>query len=225
MSIIEKISQLPYVVTEKFATVASPLDEPGLLKFNWYNKVFYSYNKFRRAHVEVLDMKDRRMWIMHVTIFPHVDDDAPIFGFDVVCTDNKVSGVFHDFTPTTNLNHPLQKLFEENVRKLKWKKERTLPDWGKAIFSEDMVAVGNVVADDELQQIIDMCISNLTLYLTHIGTYPTSKVLGIQAAQNRYCSYQKQNPYPVKMLTHFGLTRAEAEDFVHNHLFPEIPDK
>jgi hypothetical protein len=30
------------------------------------------------------------------------------------------------------------------------------------------------------------------------------------------------NPYPVKMLTNFGLTEEQARQFVEKHLFPEV---
>lgn len=223
--IFEKISPLADIISNKLATArgSSEYKEPGLSDFDWYNKVYSSLAKFRRAHVEVLDRREKNnMWIMHTTVFPHIDDDAPIFGFDIVCTGNKVSGVFHDFSVTVNQEHKLMKLFAERVSNLKWKKERELPEWGKAIFSQNMIAAGGSTSEEELQQIIDVCVSNLDLYLEHIGGSSLLSFDESIIAQNKYCAYQKKNPYPVKMLMAFGLTKEQAENFVNNHLFPEI---
>ena len=221
--IFEKIAPLADLICEKLELVGILKDEPGINNFDWFNRVYYSFRKFRRAHVEVLDRREKNnMWIMHATIFPHRDDDAPIFGFDIVCTGNKVSGVFHDFSVTTNPNHSLMGVFCNNVKDLKWKKERELPEWGKAIFSSNMIAAGGSTSEEELQQIIDVCINNLDLYLRLIGDGSTNNASDVIAMQNKYCQYQKQNPYPIKMLVNFGLTKEQAEDFVNNHLFPEV---
>lgn len=221
--IFEKISPLADKICKKLELIGAPEQEPGLNDYSWFNKVYSSFPKFRRAHVEVLDRREKNnMWIMHTTIFPHVDDDAPIFGFDIVCTGNKVSGVFHDFSVTVNPEHKLMKLFAERVNSLKWKKERELPEWGKAIFSQNMIAAGGSTSEEELQQIIDVCVSNLDMYLEHVGDSSLLTFEGSIIAQNKYCQYQKMNPYPVKMLMAFGLTKEQAENFVNNHLFPEM---
>lgn len=221
--VFEKIAPLADIICKKIELVGSEKPEPGIGNFDWFNKVYYSFRKFRRAHVEVLDRREKNnMWIMHVTIFPHTDDDSPIFGFDIVCTGNKVSGVFHDFSVTTNTNHFLLEVFASKVKNLKWKKERELPDWGKAIFSQNMIAAGGSTSEEELQQIINVCVDNLDLYLRGIGDTSCKNKEDIVSMQNRYCSYQKQNPYPIKMLVNFGLTKEQAEDFVNNHLFPEV---
>lgn len=221
--IFEKIAPLADQICKKLELVGCLKEEPGIGNFDWFNRVYYSFRKFRRAHVEVLDRREKNnMWIMHVTIFPHRDDDAPIFGFDIVCTGNKVSGVFHDFSVSVNPNHYLSGAFKTRVKDLKWKKERELPEWGKAIFSEDMIAAGGSTSEEELQQIIDVCINNLDLYLRYIGDGAADNAEKVIQMQNRYCQYQKQNPYPIKMLVNFGLTKQQAEDFVNNHLFPEV---
>lgn len=221
--IFEKISPLAEKINDKLAAIGTPFNEPGLAEYDWYNKVYGSFIKFRRAHVEVLDRREKNnMWIMHTTVFPHLDDDAPIFGFDIVCTGNKVSGVFHDFSVTVNPEHKLMKMFAERVRGLKWKRERELPDWGKAIFSEHMIAAGGSTSEEELQQIIDVCVSNLDMYLEHVGISTLLTFEDSIRIQNRYCQYQKMNPYPVKMLMAFGLTKEQSENFVNNHLFPEM---
>jgi hypothetical protein len=221
--VFEKILPLVNKITEKFNLVSYEITEEGIKDYDWYNKIFYSFNKFRRAHIEVLDRREQNnMWIMHTTVFPHLDDDAPIFGFDIICTGNKVSGVFHDLSITTNPNHPLQVNFKKLVSNLTWKRERELPEWGKAIFSEDMIAAGGSNTEQELQQIVDVCLESLDVYLRNIGATNFPSPISSKEMQNRYCKYQKMNPYPVKMLTNFGLTEEQARQFVEKHLFPEV---
>lgn len=220
--VFDKVQPLVELFEKRISYVSGEANEPGIKKFDWYNKLYYSYQKFRRAHIEVLDRREKNnMWIMHTTIFPHLDDPSPIFGFDIICTQNKVSGIFHDFSITVDPEHNLQKMFKSNVKDLKWKKERELPDWGKAIFSSDMIAAGGSNTEEELDQIISVSKKNLDDYLFHVGNVTTSSSK-IEEMQNRYCSYQKMNPYPVKMLMNFGLTKEDAEEFVNNHLFPEV---
>lgn len=220
--IFDKVQPLVELFEKRISYVSVESNEPGIKKFDWYNKLYYSYQKFRRAHIEVLDRREKNnMWIMHTTIFPHLDDPSPIFGFDIICTQNKVSGIFHDFSITVEPEHNLQKMFKNNVKDLKWKKERELPEWGKAIFSSDMIAAGGSNTEEELDQIISVSKKNLDDYLLHVGNI-TSSSSKIKEIQNRYCSYQKMNPYPVKMLMNFGLTKEDAEEFVNNHLFPEV---
>jgi hypothetical protein len=222
--IFEKVEPLVKLFADKFENISVPKVEPGLKKFDWYNKAYYSFQKFRRAHLEVLDRREKNnMWIMHTTIFPHLDDDCPIFGFDIICTQNKVSGIFHDFSITTNPDHDLQKIFKKNVEGLKWKKERELPDWGKVIFSKDMIAAGGSSTPEELDQIVNVCVKNLDDYLLFVGINSSSKLDPmIQEMHNKYCIYQKKNPYPIRMLMNFGLSKEDAEEFVNNHLFPEF---
>jgi len=64
----------------------------------WYNYIFTS-NKFRRAHIEIVDFREQhKIYILHVTVFPHTNDSSPILGFDAVCGPNKITGAFFDFS-------------------------------------------------------------------------------------------------------------------------------
>jgi hypothetical protein len=212
------VKPLAFEITKVLENHSSEINEGNLKSYDWYNKIFTS-SKFRRAHVELLEKNN--MLILHVTIFPHLDDPSPIFGFDIVCTNNKVSGIFHDFSITVDPNHLLQQKFVDNVSKLSWKKERELPDWGKKIFSDNMVAAGGSNTEEELNQIVDICLLNLNVYLEFVGK-TRNITTTIKDKHNYYCKCQKENPYPVKMLTVFGLAEDKAKAFVDHHLFPEV---
>src|SRR6056300_947928 len=90
---------------ERFDATGTEIQEPGMDRFNqpgWINRVWSSDN-YRRAHVDVVDARDTKgLWMMHCCVFPHLDSDAPIFGLDVIAGARKITGYFHDYSPTTN---------------------------------------------------------------------------------------------------------------------------
>jgi len=208
----------------KFDSVAQEYNESGMDRFNqpgWINRVWTS-DKIRRAHIDVVDARDTKgLWMMHVCIFPHCTDTAPIYGLDIVAGKNKVTGFFHDFSPTVAPNHTMIINFGKVVSEYDWKKERTLPDWAKAIFSEHMVAVGNVNTEEELRSLIDLSLNNLDDWLDY-HRYTTCSYDEGAAAQNRYAHYQKQNPHTPRTMTALGLSETDVKLFIEECLFPDL---
>jgi phycocyanobilin:ferredoxin oxidoreductase len=201
-------------------------EEEGMDRFNqdsWINLVWTS-DDVRRAHLDVVDARESKgLWMMHVCIFPHVHSDAPIFGFDVIAGKNKMTGAFHDFSPTVNSQHDMLDFFEDSVSQLQWKREREMPDWGKAIFSPYILAAGNVKEEAEMRQLNRVVMDNLSYYLNHVGHYSgtANEELGVQA-QNRYAKYQKMNPHTPRVMKSLGLDEDDVDAFVQHCLFPEI---
>jgi hypothetical protein len=190
-----------------------------LKKYPWTNRIFRS-DRFRRAHLEVLDVRDtKKMWIMHICIFPHLDDSSPIFGFDVICGANKITGVFLDFSRADE-SHPMNIWFKEKTRNLVWKKDRELPDWGQRIFSPNMISAGNVNTDEELAQVIGVAEECLTYYLSNVGL--TIGHFSNAMAHNHYCVNQKQNVHTRRFLINCGYNEKDVDIFIDKHLFPEI---
>jgi hypothetical protein len=177
--------------------------------------------KYRRAHISIVDARQtKNIYLLHVTVFPHSNDPSPIFGFDIVCGPNKVSGAFHDFSAAGETNHPMIAWFADQTRFLTWNKPRELPDWAKQIFSSSMVAIG-AVGLKELEDFINLGLKTLDYYLENVGLTQQS-LSDYHMAQNRYCRYQKQNPRTPASLQALGFTEKEARDFVEQTLFPEI---
>ena len=77
--------------------------KPGLAHFNsdtWVNRVWRN-DHVRRAHIDVVDARESKgLWMMHVCVFPVIQNDGPIYGFDVIAGKNKMTGAFHDFSPS-----------------------------------------------------------------------------------------------------------------------------
>lgn len=205
----------------QFNSTGQEIQEPGLERFNWYNKVWTS-DLYRRAHIDVVDARETKgLWMMHCCVFPHTHNPAPIFGFDVIAGKNKITGCFHDYSAVSDTNHPMIGWFSEQVSKLTWRKERKLPDWAQRIFTPSMVAAGNVQDEFELSQIFSMARSNLIYYLENVGQ-TNNQVVDCTEQQNYYCDNQRQNPHTPKVMTSLGLDAEDVRVFIQDCLFPKI---
>lgn len=211
---------------DKFRDTGSPSYETGMERFNqpgWINEV-YASPSYRRAHIDVVDARETKgLWMMHVCIFPHTSNDGPVFGFDVIAGKNKMTGAFHDFSPTVNDDHEMITHFAEVAQTLKWKRERELPDWAKAIFTDSMIAAGNVQDEAEINQLLKTISGTLDYYLNNIERFNGNADDFLCAnAQNRYAHYQKQNPHTPRTMKSLGLDESDVDVFVKECLFPEI---
>ena len=209
---------------QQFQETGNEVFEEGMDRFNqpgWINRVWTS-GDYRRAHIDVVDARDTKgLWMMHCCVFPHTNNPAPIFGYDVIAGRNKITGFFHDFSSTGFPNHPLIEWFGNEVSKLEWRKTRALPDWAQRIFSTHMIAAGNVSKSDEIEQMIDIGNRFLDHYLTCIGE-TTTDYIDNTGMQNIYCENQKLNPHTPKVMASLGLDENDVRTFIDECLFPEI---
>ena len=181
----------------------------------------YSSMRYRRAHISTIDAREtKKLYLLHVTVFPHLNDPSPIFGFDIVCGPTKVSGAFHDYSIAGDKSSPMWLWFNAKVAMEEWNKPRELPEWGKQIFSPAMVAIG-AVGEEELDKFIQLGLETLDFYLSNVG-FGQQDIATYEMAQNRYCRYQKQNPRTSASLQHLGFTEEEANNYVRTKLFPEV---
>jgi phycocyanobilin:ferredoxin oxidoreductase len=211
---------------QKFDKSGIETFEKQMDRFNgngWINRT-WSGTFYRRAHIDVVDARETKgLWMMHCCVFPHLDSNAPIFGLDMIAGKRKITGFFHDYSPTTNPDHVMIHEFDRMVSVYNWKKERTLPDWAKEIFTESMVAAGNVTEQVELDQLIKLSFESVDYYLDNVGNYAgSSKKEEVVAAQNRYSHFQKQNPHTPRTMKSLGLNEEDVDFFVQKCLFPDI---
>jgi hypothetical protein len=198
-------------------------------KYSWTNLVYKSCWT-RRAHLDVIDVSEtKNLFMMHICVFPHVYDRAPIYGFDIIAGPNKVTGAFLDFSPIGDKDHKLCQYFSELVEPTSWSKPRQLPEWAQNIFSSNMVAAGNINTDFELDVVLELSKKSLVYYLDNIKTYRPAltyddqvKLYNFTDQQNYYCQQQKCNPHTPRVLKSLGFTEEVAHDFIHTELFPEI---
>jgi|TARA_R110000851_G_scaffold26079_2_gene74329 hypothetical protein len=204
-------------------------EEPGLGKFHqpengWTNLVWRSEH-IRRAHIDVVDARETRgLWMMHVCLFPTLDNNGPIYGFDVIAGKSRITGAFHDFSASSGgKDHPLIEWFAEEVESFIPTKQRELPEWAKNIFSDSMVAAGNIKTPEEAQDVIDLAVNNLDVYLKSISEYAgTADRFTTAASQDYYCENQKLNPHTPRVMKSLGLDEADVDEFCSDLLFPTI---
>lgn len=218
------LERLQDSLISKFQKTGTEINESGMDRFNqpgWVNRV-WAGDVYRRAHIDVVDARETKgLWMMHVCVFPQCTDTAPIYGLDVIAGKNKVTGFFHDFSPTVAPNHTMILNFGKVVSEYNWKKERTLPEWAQAIFSPHMVAVGNVNTDEELNSLIELSLNNLDDWLEYYRYTTCDYDLG-KEAQNRYAHFQKQNPHTPRTMAALGLDQEDVRLFIQECLFPEL---
>ena len=229
MSIIwNKLIDCKDQIIDIFNEQATEIDEPGLDYFNrpdsgWINRV-WANDYVRRAHIDVVDARDSKgLWMMHVCIFPTLDNPAPIYGFDVIAGKNKMTGAFHDFSPSADPDHDMIQGYYESVEHFVPEKQRELPEWARNIFTGKMLAAGNVKTDEEATDIIRIALRNLHAYFAEVGS---TKGYGDQdlvaASQNYYCHNQQQNPHTANVMKSLGLPEEDVDRFCTDMLFPKL---
>ena len=211
-----------------FDEKANEIQEDGFDYFNrpesgWINRV-WANNSVRRAHIDVVDARETKgLWMMHVCCFPQLQNDSPIYGFDVIAGKNKMTGAFHDFSPSATFDHPMIDGYKESVEDFIPKKQRELPEWAKNIFTDKMLAAGNVNTEEEAVAIIEIAVSNLRAWFDEVpqfdGFGDTSLV---QASQDYYCHNQQQNPHTPNVMKSLGLPEEDVDKFCKDMLFPKL---
>jgi hypothetical protein len=216
-----KIEELAANFENKFNTTGQLISGTLSKDYDWHNQLWTS-DRYRRAHVEIVDKRGSHgIYILHTTIFPHLNDPSPIFGFDAVCGKNKITGAFHDFSHAGDPNSFMYLWFKAKVSELEWNKPRDLPEWARQIFSPAMVAAGNLQEEAEVDQLCSTAMSTLDFYLNNVG-FDQQDVADYHMAQNRYCHWQKQNPHVIKSMVSMGVPEDTMKQFVQKVLFPEI---
>lgn len=217
----DKIEELARNFEQQFNNTGELLNEDLDNKYDWHN-LLWSSPRYRRAHVEVVDKRETHgIYILHTTVFPHLNDPSPIFGFDAVCGKNKITGAFHDFSHAGDPTNFMYLWFKARVNVLDWNKPRELPEWAQQIFSPAMVAAGNLQDETEVDQLCETAKTTLDFYLKNVG-YSQQSGFDFHMAQNRYCHWQKQNPHVVRSMVSMGIEESVIRQFVNEILFPEV---
>ena len=227
MSVIwDRLIECKDEIINIFDANATEYEEPGLAHFNndlWVNRVWHN-DDVRRAHIDVVDARDTKgLWMMHVCVFPVLTNGGPIYGFDVIAGKNKMTGAFHDFSASADIDNPMIAGYKEAVADFIPTKQRQLPEWATNIFSDKMLAAGNVSTEEEAVAIIELAQDNLRAYFDEIGEFTGEYSSDIvTACQNYYCHNQQQNPHTPRTMKSLGLDEADVDKFCTDMLFPKI---
>jgi hypothetical protein len=195
-------------VLSKDATVV-PTEE-----YPWKNEVWTS-DVFRRAHVE--EFVSPAICVLHVVIYPHMNDPAPIYGFDVVTGMKKPAGCYVDLSPSVQ----------------DWKNWRgfvtlpsdvpankKLPEWS-TVFSEDFIAIPP--RDEEhMEEMFDYGLRLLDFYLKKIKQ-ETVDSRSVYDAHKHYSTMQRNNAKTRQILSRM-IGAERADQFMSTVLFPDPPE-
>lgn len=190
---------------------------------NHTNK-FYRSDKVDLAHISVIDMrKEKKMWMMHVACFSKPEYQMPIYGFDVIVGAKKVTGCFHDMSPTSSLPSKASKEFANLVEHYIPKRERELPPWAKEIFSGSMVVAGATKEPREIDQLCYMGQENLFSWFLDNTTVERNTspddIETYNSALTKYCDNQLKNTNSKNVMISLGLD----EDYVNRFKRAQFP--
>lgn len=188
----------------------------GTLKrsVEWTNWVTES-DGIRRAHVEFFSIAGQ-IGVLHVCVFPHLENGAPIFGFDVVSGHEKTTGVFFDLSPTTKEADEALSSWATKARVISSEigTKRDLPDWG-SIFSDHVIAVRphNLNGVAKAVSFAFDCLDYV------VADYDRCSPSEMHDAQSRYISGQQKNIHTQRMLANC-VGDDLAGNFIEEVLFP-----
>lgn len=178
---------------------------------NHINK-FYKSNKVDLAHISVIDMREeKKMWMMHVACYARPNYPMPIYGFDVICGKNKVTGCFHDMSPTVShlVASSAEYAFKKTVAPFVPKRERELPQWAKEIFSGSMVVAGATDEPKEIDNLCHMGRENMFSWFSEVDAKEPNHMPNIVQAYNnaltKYCDNQLKNTNSKNVMVSLGL--------------------
>lgn len=218
-AIWNKVFEMARIFEERISA-AGTLVPDQTPEYDWYNKI-YTSDRFRRAHIEVLDKtKTSKILVLHCTIFPHYNDPSPIWGCDAVCGANKITGAFHDMSNGGDPDHAMLKWFAEESSRLTWERPRQLPDWAKNTFSSSIIAAGNIRDQDQLNAYADLSVKTLDYFLENVGKTRQADA-DFYEFQSRYNKNNKQNPHVGNSLVRMGVPEHLVRKFIDEILFPE----
>ena len=185
---------------------ASNLAEIPTEEFGWENTRWQSDN-FRLAHIERFNQPN--FSVLHTLIFPHTLDPSPIFGFDIIASETKATGLFFDLSPSLEDWGPLSSKEYTHTREK--------PEWGD-IFSDNWIACRP--SFEEAEEICGLACKILQDYILKININRgcESRIIG---AQNNYSFKQRQNPHTTKVLIKL-LGEERGNYFINKVLFPVI---
>ncbi len=220
-------TQLMHDAGRKFSNLlreipnCTTLDDPCLPKdlpmIHWEN-VLLSASSFRRGHVEIFDVAGR-LSVLHVCVLPNLDDDAPIFGFDMIAGPSRVTGIFLDLSPVTTQSRPTLADVVGASALGGFRERRTLPDWGD-IFSPHVLAI-RPTDRNEVTRALELAQQALEGMLARLAIGSYADDADVIRGQAAYMAAQRRNKHTQRMLSGF-IGDGAARKFIEDVLFPTM---
>jgi len=157
----------------------------------------------------IIDARETRgLWMMHTALFAADNRPSPIYGFDIICSATKVTGCFHDLSPTTE---PSPFTHDYNSTR-----SRPLPDWAKEIFSPNMIATA-LPNSEQITALTSIGLTTLSNYVTTLTEHPTTSdqeyINAHMEGKRKYCYNQLQNTNSKNVIVSLGLSEEYVTEF------------
>jgi len=181
-----------------------------------HTNLVYTSDKLALGHISIIDKrKEKGLWMMHVAAYANPEYPMPVFGYDVVTSKTKVTGVFFDVSPTI-IPSKTENYFAEITRPFKTERTRELPPWAKEIFSPHMIAAG-MPKPNEIKQLSYLGRITLTHWIEELQNKQAQIDAEITAHQNKtlqkYCQNQLQNTNSKNVMLSLGLDEDYVDTF------------
>ena len=180
---------------------------------------FHKADGFRKLHIEVAEFS-KNLKILHCVFFPNPKFDIPIFGMDLVKTNDIVSAAIVDLSPVSeNQNMHYAKELSK-IDKSCFSSIRPIPLWGE-IFSKN-VFFASLKTESEKNgfcKIVDYYLLNLIKLSKSAKPDVDNKVIKERINyQKNYCLQQMKNDKTsIVLLKYFD--KKWVEDYIKNVLF------
>jgi hypothetical protein len=220
----EPLIELSTKITELFDSHLERVPLAHEVNFEGWSDTYWKSDAIRKCHHKFIDNREtQKLWLMHINIFPAVDTDLPILGFDIVAGQSKITGSFFDFSPVSTNTHSYLNHLKTMTEHLVWSKPRELPAWAQDIFSDYMIAAGNLKTESEVKQLCSISYQLIEYYLNNIDKHnKIADSTAIIQRQNQYCKQQKLNPHLHKSILSMGISEQDKNAYIDKILFEEL---
>ena len=180
---------------------------------------FHKAQGFRKLHIEVAEFS-KNLMILHCVFFPDPKYDIPIFGMDLVKTNELVSAAIVDLSPSSkNQNIKFDK-YLSNVDKSIFAFKREIPKWGN-IFSKNVffASLKDESEKNSFCKIVDHYLSTLIKLSQKAIPDCDKKIIEERINyQKNYCIQQMKNEKTSLVLLKY-FEKKWVEDYIKKVLF------
>ena len=192
-------------------------EERGPWHPNHINK-FYRSVTCELAHTSVVDLREEKgLWMMHTAFFASPAHPMPVYGFDVICGEKKVTGCFHDLSPTVYLDNGLDRVWKTMTNGFEPARKRELPEWAN-FFSDNMIVMGATSDPTEIKRACHIGLRMAHEWWLELGRsspVDAPEVLSLhEQGKMDYCEGQLKNERSKDVMTNvLGMDRKYVERF------------
>ena len=180
---------------------------------------FHKAQGFRKLHIEVAEFS-KNLRILHCVFFPDPKYDIPIFGMDLVKTNELVSAAIVDLSPSSKYQNIKFDKYLSNIDKSIFAFKREIPKWGN-IFSKNVffASLKDESEKTSFCKIVDHYLSTLIKLSQKAIPDCDKKIIEERINyQKNYCIQQMKNEKTSLVLLKY-FEKKWVEDYIKKVLF------